>query len=126
MLRAGFGIGMCQVGLACRDPDLIRLSCEDIARLDTRLAMHEDLRDNLSCKSRLQPWLKDWTIRSGFREKATILKPRIFCQASGDGFQFELFQLSVDTLPRSCMVNGSLLSHYSMPVNSGPVATGLG
>jgi DNA-binding transcriptional LysR family regulator len=51
MLRAGFGIGMCQVGLARRDPDLVRLFPKRMTlRLDTWLAMHEDLRDNPSCK----------------------------------------------------------------------------
>jgi DNA-binding transcriptional LysR family regulator len=51
ILRAGFGIGMCQVGLARRDPDLIRLFPKKISlRLDTWLAMHEDLRDNPSCR----------------------------------------------------------------------------
>ena len=51
MLRAGFGIGMCQVGLARRDSDLVRLFPGKISlRLDTWLAMHEDLRDNPSCK----------------------------------------------------------------------------
>ena len=51
VLRAGFGIGVCQVGLARRDPDLIRLFPKKISlRLDTWLAMHEDLRDNPSCR----------------------------------------------------------------------------
>ncbi|KQR78765.1 LysR family transcriptional regulator [Burkholderia sp. Leaf177] len=52
MLRAGFGIGFCQVGLARRNPDLVRLFPRRISlRLDTWLAMHEDLRDNPSCKA---------------------------------------------------------------------------
>jgi DNA-binding transcriptional LysR family regulator len=51
VLRAGFGIGVCQVGLGRRDPNLIRLFPKKISlRLDTWLAMHEDLRDNPSCK----------------------------------------------------------------------------
>jgi DNA-binding transcriptional LysR family regulator len=51
LLRAGFGIGVCQVGLARRNPDLIRLFPKKISlRLDTWLAMHEDLRDNPSCR----------------------------------------------------------------------------
>lgn len=52
VLRAGFGIGVCQVGLARRNPDLVRLFPKKISlRLDTWLAMHEDLRDNPSCRA---------------------------------------------------------------------------
>ena len=52
MLRAGFGIGYCQTGLARRDPHLVRLFPRRISlKLDTWLAMHEDLRDNPSCKA---------------------------------------------------------------------------
>jgi DNA-binding transcriptional LysR family regulator len=51
MLRAGFGIGFCQIGLGRRNPDLVRLFPKRISlKLDTWLAMHEDLRDNPSCK----------------------------------------------------------------------------
>ena len=51
VLRAGFGIGVCQVGLGRRDPNLIRLFPKRVSlRLDMWLAMHEDLRDNPSCK----------------------------------------------------------------------------
>jgi DNA-binding transcriptional LysR family regulator len=51
MLRAGFGIGYCQIGLARRNPDLVRLFPKRISlKLDTWLAMHEDLRNNPSCK----------------------------------------------------------------------------
>ena len=51
MLRAGFGVGFCQTGLARRNPDLVRLFPKRISlKLDTWLAMHEDLRDNPSCK----------------------------------------------------------------------------
>lgn len=51
MLRAGFGIGFCQVGLGRRNADLVRLFPKRISlKLDTWLAMHEDLRDNPSCK----------------------------------------------------------------------------
>ncbi|OTP76327.1 LysR family transcriptional regulator [Caballeronia sordidicola] len=51
MLRAGFGIGYCQIGLARNNPALVRLFPKRISlKLDTWLAMHEDLRDNPSCK----------------------------------------------------------------------------
>lgn len=50
-LRAGFGIGLCQVGLVCRDASLQRLFPEDVApRLDIWLAMHEDLRHSPRCR----------------------------------------------------------------------------
>jgi DNA-binding transcriptional LysR family regulator len=49
-LRAGFGIGICQVGLAKRDANLVRLFPEHVSlRLNTWLAMHEDLRDSPRC-----------------------------------------------------------------------------
>jgi len=50
-LRAGFGIGICQVGLARRDPDLVQLFPQAVRyRLDTWIAMHEDLRQTPVCK----------------------------------------------------------------------------
>jgi len=50
-LRAGFGIGFCQVGLARRDANLVRLFPDDVSlRLDTWLAMHQDLRDSPRCR----------------------------------------------------------------------------
>lgn len=52
-LRAGFGIGIgiCQVGLARRNPHLVRLFPREISYcLDTWLAMHEDLRDTPCCR----------------------------------------------------------------------------
>ena len=44
-LRAGFGIGICQIGLARREPRLVRLF-PDVIRfpLETWVTMHEDLR----------------------------------------------------------------------------------
>jgi DNA-binding transcriptional LysR family regulator len=45
-LRAGFGIGVCQVGVARRDPDLVAvLPDEFVFQLETWVVMHEDLRD---------------------------------------------------------------------------------
>ncbi|MCV0397822.1 MAG: LysR family transcriptional regulator [Rhizobiaceae bacterium] len=45
LLRAGCGIGVCQLGVAARDPDLVRLFPDEIEfGLDMWLAMHEDLR----------------------------------------------------------------------------------
>ncbi|MES2318575.1 MAG: LysR family transcriptional regulator [Pseudomonadota bacterium] len=49
-LRAGFGIGICQVGVARRDPALVRVLPDAFApALDTWLAMHEDLRETKRC-----------------------------------------------------------------------------
>jgi len=44
-LRAGFGIGVCQLGLARRDPDLVRVAPEVFSvGLDVWVVMHKDLR----------------------------------------------------------------------------------
>jgi DNA-binding transcriptional LysR family regulator len=44
-LRAGYGIGACQVGIARRDPDLLRVLPDAFAvPLETWLVMYEDLR----------------------------------------------------------------------------------
>lgn len=45
LIRAGAGIGICQVELAKRDPNLVRLLPDEFAfPLDTWITMHEDLR----------------------------------------------------------------------------------
>jgi DNA-binding transcriptional LysR family regulator len=50
-IRAGFGIGFCQVGLARRDPRLKRvLARRFTVPLDTWLAMHQDLRGSPRCR----------------------------------------------------------------------------
>ncbi len=49
-VRAGHGIGFCQVGVARRDPALVRvLPRRYTLALDTWLAMHEDLRQHPAC-----------------------------------------------------------------------------
>jgi len=49
-IRAGLGIGICQVGLARRDPSLVRVMPDLLSiPLDTWLAMHENLRANPAC-----------------------------------------------------------------------------
>ena len=51
-LRAGYGIGVCQVGLARADRRLVRVLPEVFSvQLDTWIAMHEDLRDSARCKA---------------------------------------------------------------------------
>jgi DNA-binding transcriptional LysR family regulator len=49
-IRAGYGIGICQVGLAVRDRQLTRVLKEEFSiPMDTWVAMHEDLRNNPRC-----------------------------------------------------------------------------
>ena len=43
-IRAGVGIGVCQVGIARRHPDLVRVLPAFAPGLETWVAMHEDLR----------------------------------------------------------------------------------
>lgn len=51
-IRAGFGVGMCQVRIAERDPALVRLMPDAFdLHLDTWIAMHEDLRDSPRCRA---------------------------------------------------------------------------
>lgn len=49
-LRAGLGIGVCQVPLAAREEGLVRILARQFSvRLDTWLAIHEDLRASPRC-----------------------------------------------------------------------------
>jgi len=51
-IRAGFGIGVCQVALAARDPNLVRVLADHIdLDLELWIVMHEDLRTNARCRS---------------------------------------------------------------------------
>jgi len=50
-IRAGYGIGVCQIGLARRDARLVRVLPEAFSvGLETWLAMHEDLRASRRCR----------------------------------------------------------------------------
>jgi DNA-binding transcriptional LysR family regulator len=50
-IRAGFGIGICQVSLAPRAPRLVRVLAEDFTiDLDVWIVMHEDLRTSPRCR----------------------------------------------------------------------------
>jgi DNA-binding transcriptional LysR family regulator len=50
-IRAGFGIGICQVALAERDRDLVRVLPDALElKLGTWLAMHENLRSTPRCR----------------------------------------------------------------------------
>ena len=49
-LRAAFGIGGCQSGIAQRSPELTRVLADQMRiRLDTWVVMHEDLRESRRC-----------------------------------------------------------------------------
>lgn len=49
-IRAGYGLGVCQTGVAARDPALQRVLATSFSlKLDTWIAMHEDLRDSPRC-----------------------------------------------------------------------------
>jgi DNA-binding transcriptional LysR family regulator len=49
-LRAGLGIGICQVAIGQRNPELVRLFPDTFSiPLDTWVAMHEDLRSSERC-----------------------------------------------------------------------------
>lgn len=51
LIRAGCGIGICQVPLAARNPQLVHLLPDALSLgLETWLTMHEDLRNTPRCK----------------------------------------------------------------------------
>jgi DNA-binding transcriptional LysR family regulator len=50
-LRAGFGIGACQVGLARRSPELVRVMAKSFSfNLEVWIVMHSDLRTSARCR----------------------------------------------------------------------------
>lgn len=51
LIRAGAGVGTCQVGLARRDPAIRRVLAQAFSiPLETWITMHEDLRDSPRCR----------------------------------------------------------------------------
>lgn len=51
LIRADAGIGICQVAMARRTPQLVRVLPEVFSiSLDTWVTMHEDLRENTACR----------------------------------------------------------------------------
>ena len=51
-IRAGFGIGACQVALGERDPELVRVLADAFGpKLELWIAMHEDLRSTPRCRA---------------------------------------------------------------------------
>ena len=52
LIQAGAGIGICQVALARRRPELVRLLPEQVALpLETWITMHENLRHSPRCRA---------------------------------------------------------------------------
>ncbi|HWM71615.1 MAG TPA: LysR family transcriptional regulator [Steroidobacteraceae bacterium] len=50
-VRAGFGIGVCQVGLARRSADLVRVMAKSfLFKLEVWIVMHSDLRSSARCR----------------------------------------------------------------------------
>ncbi|MGH6955042.1 MAG: LysR family transcriptional regulator [Caulobacteraceae bacterium] len=72
MLRAGFGVGACQVGIARRDPDLVEVLRGDFRYgMEVWVAMHEDLK-----ASRRMRLMFDWLVAglsTYVREAASVL-----------------------------------------------------
>jgi DNA-binding transcriptional LysR family regulator len=63
LIRAGSGIGICQVALAARDPQLVHLLPEVLPiSLETWLTMHEDLRNTPRCKVTFDALLQGLTL----------------------------------------------------------------
>lgn len=59
LIRAGCGIGVCQVPLARKDASLVRVLPRHFElRLDTWIAMHEDLRNSPRCKATFDALIK--------------------------------------------------------------------
>jgi DNA-binding transcriptional LysR family regulator len=50
-IRAGFGIGLCQVGVAQRDPALVRVLPAVAMPLPLCIVMHEDLKTSARCRA---------------------------------------------------------------------------
>jgi DNA-binding transcriptional LysR family regulator len=51
LIGAGCGVGICQVALAGRNVDLVRLLPHRFeVKLDTWVTMHEDLRNSARCR----------------------------------------------------------------------------
>jgi DNA-binding transcriptional LysR family regulator len=61
-LRAGAGVGICQVPLARRHPELVRVLGKHVApRLETWVTMHSDLRTSPRCRVTFDALVEDLT-----------------------------------------------------------------
>jgi len=61
LIRAGCGIGVCQVALAKRDADLVRVLLKFELKLETWVTMHEDLRNSPRCRVTFDALVKGLT-----------------------------------------------------------------
>jgi DNA-binding transcriptional LysR family regulator len=61
LIRAGCGIGVCQVALAKRNADLVRVLPKFELELDTWVTMHEDLRSSPRCRITFDALVKGLT-----------------------------------------------------------------
>ena len=62
LMRAGCGIGVCQVALARHNTDLVRVLAHKFEfKLDTWITMHEDLRNSPRCKVTFDALVQDLT-----------------------------------------------------------------
>jgi DNA-binding transcriptional LysR family regulator len=60
-IRAGLGIGICQAGLAARDPELVRVLADPISfPLEVWLVTHEDLRGSQRIRLLLEHLARRW------------------------------------------------------------------
>ena len=84
-IRAGFGIGTCQVALAARDRNLLRVlpKAFELA-LDTSVTMHENLRTNRSCRAvfdalvaGLQAYVRQQNAAAAAGQVCQVPRPRI-------------------------------------------------
>jgi DNA-binding transcriptional LysR family regulator len=61
-IRAGFGIGICQVPVAARDPILVRVLADCFAiDLNVWIVMHEDLRTSARCRAVFDALVSEFT-----------------------------------------------------------------
>jgi DNA-binding transcriptional LysR family regulator len=61
LIRAGCGVGVCQVALAKRNTDLMRVVPKFELTLETWVTMHEDLRNSSRCKVTFDALVKGLT-----------------------------------------------------------------
>jgi len=61
LIRAGCGIGVCQVALAKRSADLVRVLPKFELTLETWITMHEDLRNSARCRVTFDALVKGLT-----------------------------------------------------------------
>ena len=65
-IRSGCGIGVCEVPLAKRDPSRVRVLPRLFElKLETGVAMHEDLRSSPRCKATFDALVKGLVAHAG-------------------------------------------------------------